>query len=320
MPVRLRRIRQIPCKPPLEPARTTLIPSLSGIALEPAEPVVLEAVKLKPGRPRILGVMQTAHLGVPSDEAGAVTRTSPVDRLLRPGKAKLPADSGAAEVQKGMHAVVNAAGVLQPRTQSQAWAVHHLAPNALYEACERTQVRRVIHVSAVGVDETEATYARSKRAGEASLMARDLDWTVLRPAVVIGEDSHTRPGNPRRAGRHQGRRRAPHPRLDAAARSDPMTAWPEWVVRQGEPGGIAIAWVHAPDATTAARIADEVTGRREGWRTPGTDREVYLRIEHQARAYGHEYTAIVLDQDASQRTRAGRQALASPQIDLAIDD
>ena len=94
--------------------------------------------------------------------------------------------------------------------------------------------------------------------------------------------------------------------------------WPEWAVRQREPGGIAIAWVLAPDATTAARIADEVAGRRGGWRTPGLDREVYLRSEHQQKAYGHEYTAIILDQEACRRTRAGRMALASPQIDLDV--
>ena len=96
------------------------------------------------------------------------------------------------------------------------------------------------------------------------------------------------------------------------------TEWPEWAVRQTEPGGIAIAWVHAPDAVTATRIADEVAGRRGGWRTPGPDRETYLRSEHQARAQGHEYTALVLDEDTSRRTRSGRIALASLQQELDL--
>ena len=101
-----------------------------------------------------------------------------------------------------------------------------------------------------------------------------------------------------------------------------MTAldWPEWAGRQREPAGIAIAWVHAPDPTTAARIADEVAGRRGGWRAAGPDREVYLRSHHQDRTHGHEYTAIVLDLQACRRTEAGRRALASLQIDPAIED
>ncbi len=93
------------------------------------------------------------------------------------------------ELLCGMDAVVNAAGVLQPRRERYAWAIHHDAPEALYAACERAGVNRVIHVSAIGIAETDTTYATSKRAGEEALKARDLDWTVLRPAVVVGDDS-----------------------------------------------------------------------------------------------------------------------------------
>ena len=91
---------------------------------------------------------------------------------------------------EGIDAVVNVAGVLQPDRTSAAWAVHHTAPAALFSACERSGVRRVIHVSATGIMETETAYARSKRAGEESLMAKDLDWTVLRPVIVVGDGSY----------------------------------------------------------------------------------------------------------------------------------
>ena len=49
----------------------------------------------------------------------------------------------------GVDAVVNVAGVLQPRTESEAWDVHKLAPDALYAACENSGTRRVVHVSAI---------------------------------------------------------------------------------------------------------------------------------------------------------------------------
>ena len=90
----------------------------------------------------------------------------------------------------GVDAVVNVAGVLQPRWTSDAWDVHHRAPDALYAACEKTGTRRIVHVSAVGITDTETAYAASKRAGEACLTARNLDWTVLRPVVVLGDDSY----------------------------------------------------------------------------------------------------------------------------------
>ena len=91
---------------------------------------------------------------------------------------------------EGFDAVINAAGVLQPGKAEDAWTVHCHAPAALFNACEKTGVRRVIHISAIGVMEAETTFARSKRAGDEALMARELDWTILRPAVVVGDGSY----------------------------------------------------------------------------------------------------------------------------------
>ena len=87
-------------------------------------------------------------------------------------------------------AVVNVAGILQTRDERDAWAVHLHAPLALFAACERAGLRRVFQISAIGVDEAETVYARSKRAGDEALKARDLDWTILRPAIVFGDGSY----------------------------------------------------------------------------------------------------------------------------------
>ncbi len=90
----------------------------------------------------------------------------------------------------GVEAVVNAAGVLQPRRDDDAFAVHARAPDALFAACADRDVRRVIQISAVGVAEGDTVFARSKRDGDTGLMERDLDWTVLRPAIVVGDGSY----------------------------------------------------------------------------------------------------------------------------------
>lgn len=87
-------------------------------------------------------------------------------------------------------AVVNAAGILQSRRTRDAWAVHYHAPKALFECCERNSVKRIVQISAIGIEKSETVFARSKLAADGDLMARDLDWTVLRPVIVVGNGSY----------------------------------------------------------------------------------------------------------------------------------
>lgn len=85
-------------------------------------------------------------------------------------------------------AVVNCAGVLQDSSRDDVKKVHVTGAAALFRACEQVGVRKVIHFSAVGVDRRQpSTFSVSKLEGEETLMARDLDWVILRPSVVLGE-------------------------------------------------------------------------------------------------------------------------------------
>jgi uncharacterized protein YbjT (DUF2867 family) len=88
-------------------------------------------------------------------------------------------------------AVVNCAGVLQDSVRDSTAGVHAKGVSALFEACERAGVRRVVHLSAIGVDRGSLTdFSRSKLAGDEALMARDLDWVILRPSVVVGRPAY----------------------------------------------------------------------------------------------------------------------------------
>lgn len=88
----------------------------------------------------------------------------------------------------GVDAVINAAGALQGQDMQ---GVHVAGSAALYAACESAGVRRVILFSAIGSNRDARTdFSRSKRDGEAALMARDLDWVVLRPSVVVGRPAY----------------------------------------------------------------------------------------------------------------------------------
>ena len=90
----------------------------------------------------------------------------------------------------GQNAVVNAVGVLRDSRRQPMAAVHDAAPRALFDACTQAGVRRVLHISALGIDGNSTLYARSKLAADAHLLtltqAGQLDGVVLRPSVVFG--------------------------------------------------------------------------------------------------------------------------------------
>src|SRR6266540_1707568 len=91
----------------------------------------------------------------------------------------------------GIDAVVNCVGVLQEGLQDSIRAVHVEGTDALFAACAQAGVRRVVHLSAIGVDQDRPTaFSRSKREADERLMARDLDWVILRPSVVVGRAAY----------------------------------------------------------------------------------------------------------------------------------
>jgi uncharacterized protein YbjT (DUF2867 family) len=92
---------------------------------------------------------------------------------------------------RSIDAVVNCAGVLQDSPQDGTKQVHIDAAGALFHACQAAGVRRVIQLSAIGIDrETPTDFSRTKLAGDQILMGLDLDWVILRPSVVVGRPAY----------------------------------------------------------------------------------------------------------------------------------
>jgi len=86
----------------------------------------------------------------------------------------------------GHDAVVNLVAILHG-SEAAFDRVHVQLPAKLARACAATGVRRVVHVSALGVSlDGPSLYQRSKARGEALLREADLDLTVLRPSVIFG--------------------------------------------------------------------------------------------------------------------------------------
>jgi uncharacterized protein YbjT (DUF2867 family) len=88
----------------------------------------------------------------------------------------------------GINVVVNAVGILCERPDATFDAVHRDTPKALIDACVAAGVTRFIQISAIGNDREPTPYMRTKREADAYLMASSLEWTILRPSLVIGVD------------------------------------------------------------------------------------------------------------------------------------
>ena len=95
-------------------------------------------------------------------------------------------DAALRSVLTGCDAVINLIAILHG-SRAEFERVHVALPQRVAAACAAGGIRRVLHVSALGVgQDAPSNYLRSKTAGEAALRAAALDLTVLRPSVMFG--------------------------------------------------------------------------------------------------------------------------------------
>ena len=91
-----------------------------------------------------------------------------------------------AAVLAGCDAVVNLVAILHG-DEAAFERVHVALPRHIAEIARREGVKRVVHVSALGVGPgAPSMYLRSKTDGEAVLQSAGLDLTILRPSVMFG--------------------------------------------------------------------------------------------------------------------------------------
>jgi uncharacterized protein YbjT (DUF2867 family) len=83
----------------------------------------------------------------------------------------------------GIDVVINAVGILRESGANTFERVHISAPKALFEACQRLGVQRVIQISALG-SPAAGEYLVSKLRGDVELAHLELDWTIVRPSLV----------------------------------------------------------------------------------------------------------------------------------------
>ena len=93
---------------------------------------------------------------------------------------------------KGHTAIINLVAVLHG-SENDFERVHERLPSSLANICAELSIKRLIHISALGADQSAPSmYLRSKARGEQTLHSiaktKGLDITLLRPSVIFGED------------------------------------------------------------------------------------------------------------------------------------
>jgi uncharacterized protein YbjT (DUF2867 family) len=82
--------------------------------------------------------------------------------------------------------VVNCVGVLQDGAGDDTRGVHVAGTCALFDAAASLGIRKIVHLSAIGVGEAgPSDFARTKAAADRHLQGLDLDWVILRPGLVL---------------------------------------------------------------------------------------------------------------------------------------
>jgi NADH dehydrogenase len=92
-------------------------------------------------------------------------------------------------VVAGSDCVVNLCGILAESGRQTFQAVHVDGPANIASAATAANVRRLVHISAIGAaDNASSKYARSKGAGERAVREAFAAATILRPSIVFGPE------------------------------------------------------------------------------------------------------------------------------------
>ncbi len=88
----------------------------------------------------------------------------------------------------GIDVVINCVGIISENRKHPFNVMHHLVPVALFKACEKTRVKRVIQVSALGADKSAlVAFHKSKKLADDYLSNTSLEWFILRPSLLYGK-------------------------------------------------------------------------------------------------------------------------------------
>ena len=94
---------------------------------------------------------------------------------------------------KNSDIVINLIGILYETRKQKFYNIHTDIPEAVAKICSESDVKKFIHVSAIGANEnSKSLYQKSKYQGEVKALNNFKNTVILRPSVVCGtEDNFT---------------------------------------------------------------------------------------------------------------------------------
>ena len=97
------------------------------------------------------------------------------------------------EAIKNSDIVINLIGILYETRKQKFYNIHTNIPEAVAKICSESDVKKFIHVSAIGASEnSKSLYQKSKYQGEVKALENFKNTVVIRPSVVCGtEDNFT---------------------------------------------------------------------------------------------------------------------------------
>ena len=97
------------------------------------------------------------------------------------------------EAIKNSDIVINLIGILYETRKQKFYNIHSSIPEAVAKICNDSDVKKFIHVSAIGASEnSKSFYQKSKYQGEVKALENFKNTVVIRPSVVCGtEDNFT---------------------------------------------------------------------------------------------------------------------------------
>ena len=97
------------------------------------------------------------------------------------------------EAIKNSDVVINLIGILYETRKQKFYNIHSTIPEVIAKACKESEVKKFIHVSAIGAnDNSKSLYQKSKYSGEVKALNNFNKTVIIRPSVVCGtEDNFT---------------------------------------------------------------------------------------------------------------------------------
>ena len=97
------------------------------------------------------------------------------------------------EAIKNSDIVINLIGILYETRKQKFFNIHSSIPEAVAKICSEAEVKKFIHVSAIGANEnSKSLYQKSKHLGEVKALSNFKNTVIIRPSVVCGtEDNFT---------------------------------------------------------------------------------------------------------------------------------